>query len=101
MQDFEIQPPNPMHQLQEIVELAHQCVSMRKAYVNLDLFVGSDKVSVTIITAITVQEYPSIHSFFITPKTDAWLPDSRIEAEMTDQPALQGIIDRLNEVLEA
>lgn len=101
MYDFEIPPPNPMQQVCEIVELAHQCISMRKAYVNLDLFGGSDRVCVTLITDIEVFEYPSIHSYTISPNMNAWNDATRIEAEMTDQPALQSIIDRLREVLEA
>ena len=99
MNDFDIPPMNPMQQVCEIVELAHQCVSMRKAYVNLDLFGGSDRVCVTIITDIRVMEYPSINQYYITPNTDAWNSSTRMEAEMTDQPALAAIIDRLNEVL--
>jgi len=99
MYDFEIPPPNPMQQLMEIVELAHSCLSQKKAYVNLDLFGGSDRVCITIITDIQVMEYPSINQYYITPNTDAWNSSTRMEAEMGDQPALQAIIDRLNEVL--
>jgi len=99
MNDFEIPPPNPMQQLMDIVELAHQCVSLRKAYVNLDLFGGSDKVAVTLITDIQIIEYPSIQSCFISPNMNAWNDATRMEAEMTDQPALAAIISRLNEVL--
>lgn len=99
MQDFEIQPPNPMQQLQEIVELAHQCLSMRKAYVNLNLFGGSDKVCATIITDFSVIEYAAIHSYYISPNANAWNESTRMEADMDNKPALQSIIDRLNEVL--
>ncbi len=97
--DFEPIPMSPMHQVCEIVDLAHQCISLRKAYVNLDLFGGSDKVSVTIITDINVIEYPNIQSWFISPNVNAWNESTRMEAEMTDQPALQAIIDKLQEIL--
>jgi hypothetical protein len=99
MSDFEIPPPNPMQQIQEIVELAHQCLSMRKAYVNLDLFGGSDKVCATIITDFSIIEYAAIHSYYISPNPNAWQDGTRFEADMDNQAGLQSIIDRLKEVL--
>lgn len=99
MSDFEIQPPNTMQQIMDIVELSHQCLSMRKAYVNLDLFGGSDKVCATIITDFSVIEYAAIHSYYISPNANAWNESTRLEADMDNQDALQSIIDRLKEVL--
>jgi len=101
--DFEIPPMNPMEQLMEIVSLAHQCVSLRKAYINVELFGGCrEKISATIIDDIDVVEYPAIQSYLVTPKVNAWnATNIRYEADMTDQPSLQKIIDRLNEVLSA
>jgi len=99
MQDFEIQPPNPMQQIMDIVDLAHQCLSMRKAYVNIDLFGGSDRVYATIITDFNVIEYAAIHSYYISPNANAWNESTRMDADMDNQQALQSIIDRLKEVL--
>ena len=97
--DFQPDPLNPMQQLCEIIELAHQCISMRKAYVNLDLFGGCDKVRVTIITDFEVIEYPNIQSWFISPSNNAWNESTKFDAEMDDQQSLQTIIDKLKEIL--
>jgi hypothetical protein len=100
MDGFTPDPLSPMQQVMEIIELAHQCISLKKAYVNLDLFGGSEKVSVTLITDIDVIEYPAIQQHLISPKVNSWNEKNiRLEADMADQPALQAIIDRLNEVL--
>ena len=97
--DFEPDQLNPMQQVMEIVELAHQCVSQRKAYVCIDLFGGSEKVQATILTNFQVIEYPSINAYLLTPNSFGWEKSDHMVAEMNDQPALQAIINRLNEVL--
>ena len=97
--DFEPDQLNPMQQVMEIVELAHQCVSQRKAYVNLSMFGGNDGMLVTIITDFVVDEYESSGDFFILPTKESWDKYPAFRADMNDQPALQVIIDRLKEVL--
>ena len=101
IQDFEIPPPTPMQQLQEIVDLAHQCISMQRAYVSINMFGGSDAVTVYIATGddVTLTEYPSLREYMLTPTDEYWSTAKPMLARLSDQIALKSIIDRLNEVL--
>ena len=96
---FTPDPLSPMQQVMEIVELAHKCISLKKAYVNLDLFGGTDKVCATIITDFTVISYPAIDEHLISPNANAWNDVVRMEAYIGDKQSLQAIIDRLQEIL--
>ena len=97
--DFEPDQLNPMQQVMEIVELAHKCVSQRKAYANVSLFGGNEQLCATVITDVTVEEYEFSGDFFVLPDPDSWEQTQIMYASMADQPALQAIINRLNEVL--
>lgn len=96
IEDFEIDPPNPMQQLCQIIELAHQCVTARKAYVSVAAFGGNESVTCTLTTDFIVSEYLHTDDVLLIPNH---VTLEIMRAYMSDQPALQAMIDRLKEVL--
>jgi len=97
--EFEHAPPSPMDQLFTIIELAHQCVTARKAFVAVNCFGSSDQITVMIMTDFVVTEYESIGTFHLAPPPEAFHACEPYFIAMNDQIKMQSVITRLQEIL--
>jgi len=90
--DFPDAPLTPMDQLYIIIELAHQCVTDRKAFVAVNCFGSADQITVMIMTDFVVTEYPTINTFHICPPPEAFHACEPYFIAMNDQINMQSII---------
>ena len=65
--DFEPNPMNPSEMLHEIIDLARQCYEQRKAFVSVQIFGGTQGITVILHTDFTVTEYVNLGEYMLVP----------------------------------
>mgnify|MGYP006372528333 FL=1 len=65
--DFEPNPMNPSVMLHEIIDLARQCYEQRKAFVSVQIFGGTQGITVILHTDFTVTEYVNLGEYMLVP----------------------------------
>lgn len=65
--DFEPNPMNPSEMLHEIIDLARQCYEQKKAFVSVQIFGGTQGITVILHTDFTVTEYVNLGEYMLVP----------------------------------
>ena len=60
-------PSTPADMIHEIIDLARQCYEQRKAFVSVQIFGGTQGITVILHTDFTVTEYVNLGEYMLVP----------------------------------